>query len=76
MADHINDGGPAFPATFAVHTPQGPVPCCVAHARALIRLGQVLGAHFNATRAADDAQCSNCRNEAAARSQQKEPTNG
>lgn len=55
-----------FPATFLVHWPTGPTACCANHARALIRLGQMLGSHIAATKAPDDAECMNCINEAKA----------
>lgn len=53
------------PATFTAHTPSGPTHCCVKHARQIEALMRMLGAHVNFTKAPDDAQCDNCKNEAA-----------
>lgn len=55
-----------FPAVFTVHWPTGPTHCCPKHARALVQLGQMLGAHIASTGAPDDAECMNCINEAKA----------
>ena len=55
---------PKFPAAFTVHWATGPTPCCVKHARALVRLGAMLGTHVPATAAAEGAECENCINEA------------
>jgi hypothetical protein len=63
----INGEDPAPPdmqATFIAHTPSGPTPCCVAHARKIGGLLRFLGAHVNFTKAPDGAQCENCVNEA------------
>ena len=53
-----------FPATHTVHWPSGPVDTCEKHARDLIGIGNFLGSHIVATKAADGAECSNCANEA------------
>ncbi len=53
-----------FPAVFTVHTPQGPTHACVKHARAVENLFRFMGAHVNAIRAPDGAECANCINEA------------
>ncbi len=53
-----------FPATQTVHWASGPVDCCDEHARRLIAMGQLLGAHVVATTLTQPAQCSNCVNEA------------
>ena len=58
-----------YPATFTMHTPQGPTDCCVKHARMVENLFRFMGAHVNATKAAADAQCANCVNEAEANGQ-------
>lgn len=60
----MNDQPATFPAVFTVHTPQGPTDCCVKHAQAVEALFRFLGAHVNATKAADGAECANCINEA------------
>lgn len=54
----------SFPATFTVHTPQGPTHCCVKHARAVEGLFRFLGSYTNATKAPEGTQCENCINEA------------
>ena len=53
-----------FPATQTVHWPSGPVDVCDQHADKLVKLGNFLGNHIAATKAADGAECGNCRNEA------------
>jgi hypothetical protein len=55
---------PKYPAVFTMHTPSGPTDCCVKHARAVENLFRFMGAHVNATKAPDGAQCANCINEA------------
>lgn len=55
---------PTMPATFTAHTPSGPVHCCVSHAKGLQKLMRFMGAHVNFTKAPEDAECSNCMNEA------------
>jgi hypothetical protein len=59
-----------YPATRIVHWPNGPVPCCDAHAAQLAGLAGFLGAHVAQTVALHDEQCANCVNEANV----KEPT--
>jgi hypothetical protein len=56
---------PTFPATFTMHTPQGPTHACVKHARAVESLFCFLGAYVNATKAPDGSECASCVNEAA-----------
>ena len=53
-----------YPATFTMHTPSGPTHCCVKHARQLESLMRMLGAHTNAVKAPEGAECANCKNEA------------
>lgn len=55
---------PTMPAVFTAHTPTGPVPCCMAHAKALQNLMRFMGAHINFTSAPEGAECTNCLNEA------------
>lgn len=63
MDDH--DATPkTFPAVFTMHTPQGPTHACVRHARMVENLFRFMGAHVNATKAPEDAQCANCINDA------------
>jgi len=57
----------AMLATFTMHTPSGPTHCCVRHARQLEGLMRMLGAHTNAVKAPDGAECENCKNEAKAK---------
>ena len=52
-----------FPATFTMHTPSGWTHCCVKHARQLEGLMRMLGAHTNAVKAPEGAECENCKNE-------------
>lgn len=52
------------PATFTMHTPSGSTHCCVKHARQLEHLMRMLGAHTNAVKAPEGAECENCKNEA------------
>jgi len=59
-----DDTKQTFPATFTMHTPQGPTHCCVMHARAVEGLFRFLGAHTKATLAPGGAECENCINEA------------
>lgn len=49
---------------FTVHCPSGPVVCCEKHTRDLRGMMQFLGAHVAITPAEDNAECSNCTNEA------------
>jgi hypothetical protein len=65
MNPSLPESGPEFPAAFTVHWANGPVQCCVKHAQALIRLGNMLGAHVPATAAEPGGECINCKNEAA-----------
>lgn len=53
-----------YPATCIVHWSSGPVLCCDKHARCLIGLGKMLGAHVVATKLEGVAECKNCVNEA------------
>lgn len=53
-----------YPAAFTMHTPSGPTHCCVTHARQLESLMRMLGAHTNAVKAPEGAECANCKNEA------------
>ena len=55
------------PAEVTVHTPTGPVHCCVKHARNLEGFMRMLGAHSHAVKAPDGAECANCINEAKAK---------
>ena len=57
----------AMLATFTMHTVQGPIHCCVKHARQLESVMRMLGAHTSATKAPDGAVCGNCENEAKAK---------
>ena len=57
----------AMLATFTMHTVQGPIHCCVKHARQLESVMRMLGAHTSATKAPDGAVCENCENEAKAK---------
>jgi len=50
-------------ATCLVHWPTGAVPCCDAHAKALIGLGKMLGSHVVATKIEEETECTNCKNE-------------
>jgi hypothetical protein len=52
------------PATFTMHTPNGPTDCCVDHARKLEALMRMLGVHTKAVKAPEGATCKNCENEA------------
>lgn len=61
MSDQNN---PGYPAAFTMHTPSGPTHACVKHARGIESLFRFMGAHVNATKAPDGAQCDNCLNEA------------
>lgn len=54
-----------YPAAFTMHTPSGSTHCCVTHARQLESLMRMLGAHTNAVKAPEGAECANCKNEAA-----------
>jgi len=47
------------PAEFTVHTPTGPVHCCVKHARQIEGLMRMLGAHTHAVKAPDGVECAN-----------------
>lgn len=51
-----------FPAIYIVHTVNGQIPACDAHARALRSLMDMLGAHTNMTPAPADSECENCKN--------------
>lgn len=51
-------------AIITMHTPTGPTHCCMKHARQLERLMRMLGAHTNAVKAPEGAECENCKNEA------------
>ena len=53
-----------FPATFTVHTPQGPTHCCAKHLRWVENLFFFMGAHTKSTKAPEGAQCANCKIEA------------
>ena len=64
MNNNTETGGPAFPATFTMHTLSGSTDCCVKHAHQLEGIMRMMGAHTNATKAPKDAQCENCVNEA------------
>lgn len=64
--EHPFDDEPEHPATFTMHTPSGPTHCCVKHARQLEGLMRMLGAHTNAVKAPEGAECENCKNEAQA----------
>ena len=55
-----------FPATFTMHAPSGATHACVKHARQIESLMRFMGAHVNATKAPEGAQCGNCVNEAKA----------
>lgn len=61
------DGGPAFPATFLVHTLQGAEPCCVKHAKRLEIYMRSLFVHIKPTKAPKGSICNNCVNEARAK---------
>lgn len=63
MSTPIND----YPAMVVAHWASGPVPCCEAHARGLVKLGGFMGLHVVVTAPAPEgAECENCKNEAAA----------
>ena len=53
-----------YPATCTVHTPSGPTNACDEHARQLLALMGMLGAHANITALAEPSSCANCVNEA------------
>lgn len=53
-----------YPAVFTVHTPGGPTDCCLKHARAAMAIFRNMGVHVNAVKAPDNAECTNCVNEA------------
>lgn len=69
-----------YPAPLVAHWPSGPVTCCEDHARGLVKLGNFMGAHVTVIQGMDpDAECANCRNEAAAgvqRTQETQQENG
>ncbi len=65
--EHPFDDEPEHPATFTMHTVQGPIHCCVKHARQLESVMRMLGAHTSATKAPDGSVCGNCENEAKAK---------
>ena len=56
-----------YPAEFTVHTPQGPVHACFKHARQIVGLMRMLGAHTHAVKAPHDAEGANCVNKAKAK---------
>jgi len=64
----------AMLATFTMHTVQGPIHCCVKHARQLESVMRMLGASTSATKAPDGAVCGNCENEAKAKTANVELT--
>lgn len=53
-----------YPATRTAHCPTGPTHCCDDHAAAVTALMRFLGAHVVHTAAPDNAECTNCVNEA------------
>lgn len=52
-----------FPARFMVKWATGDVPCCEPHARALVRLGAMLGNRISTYMLNIPTECTNCVNE-------------
>lgn len=50
-------------AVCTVHWATGPVNCCLKHAEALKRLGEMLGSHIAVTKLDGVHECVNCTNE-------------
>jgi len=51
------------PASCIVHWASGPLPACDKHAKALVRMGNMLGSHIAITKLEENQECSSCVNE-------------